>query len=314
MEVMLAWGLDCVRHVQSWASPPLTMLMQAITHFGSPAVYLLMLPLLYWCIDEKKCLQMGVVVLASAWINLALKFVLDQPRPFFAAYDPSVGMVAEKLGGFPSGHAQNSLVKWMIVASWGKKRWLFAPAALLCLAIGFSRIYLGVHFPTDVIGGWLLGGLILCGYFLAGPRIESLLAALGPRAAMVACAALAFAMILYRPSTELLLPSGLILGLGAGYTLNRQRIGFTASALCGRTGVAKYLTLLARFALGMAGMFALILASGKVDSIFSESENYRLVVFFRYALLAFWVSAGAPWLFRLLRLAENNPGNNQESA
>ena len=312
MEAMLAWGLDCIRLVQGWASPPLTMFMKIITRLGSAETYVILFLLFCWCIDEKKSLRLGMALLVSAWINLTLKSLFDQPRPFFEGYDPSVGMIAEKLGGFPSGHAQNSLVVWMIVASWGRKRWRFALAALFCLLVGFSRIYLGVHFPTDVIGGWLLGGIVLCGYFLGGKRIEALLATRTPRAGMVASAALAFVMILYRPSPELLLPAGMVLGLGTGYSLNLQRIGFVASAVCGRTGTMKYLTLLARFGLGMLGIFLLVIVINKTDNIFSASENYQLIVFLGYALIALWVSAGAPWVFRRIRLAGDDPGNKQE--
>ena len=314
MEATLQWGLDCIRLVQSWASPPLTMLMKIITSLGSAGAYSALFLFFCWCIDEKKSLRLGIAMLISAWINLTLKFLLDQPRPFFEGYDPSVGMIAERLGGFPSGHAQNSLVMWMIVASWGKKRWRFALAALFCLLVGFSRIYLGVHFPTDVLGGWLLGGLVLCGYFLAGSRIESLLTTAGPRAGLITCAVIAFTMILYRPSTELLLPAGVVLGLGAGYSLNRQRIGFVASAVCGRTGIAKYLTLHARFALGMFGIILLIIVTNIIDNIFSTSGNYPLIVFLRCVLLALWISAGAPWLFRRIRLAGDEPDNKQEGA
>ena len=302
MEAALQWGLDCIRLIQSQANPLLTVCMRIITGLGSAAAYLVLLPFLYWCVDEKKCLRLSTAVLISMWINLALKFLLDQPRPFFAGYDPSLGMVAERLGGFPSGHAQNTLVMWAIIASWGKKNRYYAAAAILCLLVGFSRIYLGVHFPTDVFGGWLLGGMILCGYFLAGGRIEALLATGGPRAGMLASAALAFAMILYRPSSELLLPAGMILGLGAGYVLNRRNIGFAAAGLSGRTGTAKYLTLAVRFALGMTAMILLYTVTGKLTAHGDIAGNYRLFVFLRFALLALWVSAGAPWLFRVLRL------------
>jgi len=318
MEAVLQWGLDFIRFVQSYANPPLTMFFRIITELGSPAVYLILLPLVYWCIDEKKGLHLGVTILISAWVNIMLKFVLDQPRPFFPGYDPDLGMIAEKMGGFPSGHAQNSLVLWIIIASWGKKKCFFGLAGFFCLLIGFSRVYLGVHFPTDIFGGWLLGGIILCIYFLAGRRIEALLAVGGPRAGMLASAALAFIMILYRPLTEMLIPGGLILGLGTGYFLCKSRIGFSACVnqkiesiesesnesadIHDRSKRNCYLILLARFVIGMAVLVLLFIASGKAIAIFNDSGNYQLIVFLRYALIAFWVSAGAPWIFRFLRI------------
>ena len=314
MEAILQWGLDCVRLIQAGASPPLTLFMRIITSLGSTPVYLVMLPLVYWCIDEKKGLRLGMAVLISVWLNITLKILLDQPRPFFEGYDPSVGMFPEKLGGFPSGHAQNSLVMWIIIASWGKKKRLFGIAALFCLLIGFSRVYLGVHFPTDVFGGWLIGALILCGYFVFGRRLETMLEAGGFRAGMIAGSVLAFIMILCRPSDELLLPAALVLGLSTGYCLNRRYVGFTASSCSGKDGPAKYLVLCARFVLGIAGMVLLFMASEKLLAAITSSDNYRLFLFLRFAVLALWIPAGAPWLFRFLHLAENDIHNVQDHA
>jgi hypothetical protein len=271
--------------------------MRAISALGSSAAFIALLPLIYWCVDEKKCLRIGTVVLFSVWLNLVLKYALDQPRPFFAAYDPSVGMATETTGGFPSGHAQSSLVFLIITASWLKKKLFYGVAAFLCLLVGFSRIYLGVHFPTDVLGGWLIGGLLLCIYFLLGNRIETLITAGNTRAGLITAAALSFGMILYRPAAEILIPAGMILGLAAGHCLNRLYIGFTA-------GSARYLILGGRFILGMVGFALLFYVTGILNNIFNNSENYNLFVFLRYALLALWISAGAPWLFRFTRLAD----------
>jgi hypothetical protein len=284
--------------------------MKLITEFGSVALYIILLPLIYWCIDEKKCLRLGVMVLVSVWLNITLKLALDQPRPFFESYDPSVGIIGERMGGFPSGHAQNSLVMWGIIASWGKQKRLYGIAAFFCLLIGFSRMYLGVHFPTDILGGWIIGGILLAVYFCTEKRIEALLAAHGPRAGLIACAALAFVMILYRPSIELLIPGAALLGLGTGYCLCRQYIGFSASALSGRTGglagIFKYLALAVRFLLGMTVVFLLFVLTEKIVVKFHGSGNYPLFMFLRFALLALWISAGAPWLFRFLRLADKS--------
>jgi membrane-associated phospholipid phosphatase len=305
MESILQWGLDCIRLIQSSANPPLTLLMKIITNLGSTVVYIIILPFIYWCVDEKKSLRLGTVVLVSVWLNLFLKFMLDQPRPFFVNYDPSLGMISETLGGFPSGHAQNSLVLWVIIASWVNKKWLWGVAACFCLLVGFSRVYLGVHFPTDVFGGWLIGGILLGVYFLIGKQIETLLAEQSPRMGLLACAALAFIMILYRPSAVLLMPGAMLLGLGTGYYLCKHKIGFSADALCGRVGIAKYLVLLVRFLLGITVLFLWYIVTEKLMVKFEDSGNFNLFVFLRFGVIALWISAGAPWLFRSIKLTDS---------
>jgi len=305
MEAILQWGLDFIRAVQSIASPPLTLVMRFITFFGGESVYMALLPLLYWCIDEKKGVRLGVVVLISAWVNIMLKLVLNQPRPFFEGYDPSLGMITEKMGGLPSGHAQTTLVMLIVIASWIKKKWAYICAPLLCLVIGFSRIYLGVHFPTDVLAGWILGGIILCGYFLLGGRIETLLDKGGFRAGIIASAVVSFLMIVYLPGSELLMPAGILLGMGAGYCLNRRYVDFSAGQTQGRTGTAKYLVLSVRFLLGITGFILIYVALGRIFP--KEGANHNLFGFIRYALVGLWVSVAAPWVFVKLRLGGTEP-------
>jgi membrane-associated phospholipid phosphatase len=301
MEPVLQWGLEFIRAVQTVSNPALTFVMRIITAMGSWAVFLLFLSFLYWCVDEKKGLHLFLMFIISLWINMSLKFFLDQPRPFFEGYDPSVGIIYERMGGLPSGHAQNTLVIFFILASWIKKNWVYACAAVLCILIGFSRIYLGVHFPTDVIVGWITGGIVLCGYFLLNARIEMLIKNGGFHAGVITSAALSFIMILYLPSKELLMPGGAVLGLGAGYCFNKKYIGFSSSVPFGKTGIKKYLVLFARLLLGIAG-FALIFFAGS-KLIPQDSTNYKLYGFILAALGGFWISVVSPWLFVKLGLA-----------
>jgi len=312
MEAVLEWGLGAIRFVQGGSNPALDLLMRAVSLLGSSIAYVVLIAFIYWCIDEKKSLRLGTALLVSVWLNVVLKSLLDQPRPFFEGFDPSLGMVPAILGGFPSGHAQNSLVAWFIIASWSGSKWSFAPAAVLCLLTAFSRVYLGVHFPTDILGGWLVGGALLCVYFLAGKRIEAFLVAHAPRAGLIAAAALSFVMILHRPAVEVLVPAGTMLGLGTGFYLCRRYVGFTAMVPLGRVGMARHLTLLVRLAIGMAGTVLLFVLSGNLLANLGGTDNYHLFVFARFALLALWISAGAPWFFRITRLSESNVIHYQE--
>jgi membrane-associated phospholipid phosphatase len=290
--------------VQSAANPPLTAFMKGVTGLGAAPAYMALLPLCYWCYDEKKGLRLGLAVIFSAWINLSLKFLLGQPRPFWPEYDPGVGMIREGLNGLPSGHAQISLTLWTIAASWGGKKRFYAAAFFISLLVGFSRLYLGVHFPTDLIAGWVLGAAVCGGYFLLGPRIAAALSKGGFRAQMIAGAAAAFVMILYRPGEALLMPGAVVLGMSVGYGLNLRYVRFSAAAVFGRRGAAKYLTLLGRFLVGAAGMAAVFLVFDLISPRSPASSVYNLFFFLRYVFLLLWVFTAAPWVFRRVRLAE----------
>ena len=60
-------------------------------------------------------------------------------------------------GGLPSGHAQNGLVVWGGLAAWARRPWVWTLAVLIIVLLGLSRVYLGVHYPSDVAAGAALG-------------------------------------------------------------------------------------------------------------------------------------------------------------
>jgi membrane-associated phospholipid phosphatase len=302
--------------VQGGASPALTAFMKAVTNFGSALAYMILLPLIYWCIDEKKGFRLGLAVMASTWINLSVKFLCKQPRPFWPGWDPSVGMIRESLYGFPSGHAQMSLTVWSIVASWFKKWQIRAAAVLVILLVGFSRVYLGVHFPTDLVGGWILGALVLAVYFLCAEKFAAFLLKGGMRLQCIVSAAAAFVMILYNPRAavempgavqSLVMPGGVILGMGFGYSIAINKLKFNAAAVFGRKGAAAFFTQAARFLLGIAGVALVFIVCSLLRRLLGIEEGagiYRLAVFLQFACLELWIYAGAPWCFQRIRLAE----------
>jgi membrane-associated phospholipid phosphatase len=311
------WGIELIRGIQGIQSPAFTAFIKAFTVLGTELLYIPALLLLFWCVDEKKGARLGFIVILSAFANGFFKELFKQPRPF--ALDPSLGLAFEPSYGIPSGHAQLSLCFVLPLAIWaGRSRFagsgvgktaIRLGAALFILCIAFTRLYLGVHFPTDILAGWLLGAVILGLWFLLEPRATPLLEAGGLRSRMIVVAAVAIGMNALHPAGRSL--GGLFLGFGAGCALTSVRFPFSAAS--GSVPVR-----LLRYALGLAGgalkNMAIWRAFPGEDSLFSalpywgaSSPYYELGRFLRYGLLGFWVSALAPRLFLRLGLAEKAP-------
>jgi undecaprenyl-diphosphatase len=115
---------------------------------------------------------LGLLLLAADYLGHLLvhwqKLDLGLARP-----DQTLWLVHVNSSSFPSGHAAQSMFVYLTIAllltkAAGKYRWLVAPATLLAVLVGLSRVVLGVHWPTDVIAGWSFGAAwaVLC-YFLA---------------------------------------------------------------------------------------------------------------------------------------------------
>jgi len=147
------------------------LIMYIITWLGEILVYIGMLLLLYYLWDKKKTYRIMSLLITSTVVNVSTKaiFRLERP-PEYQHYEP----INEKSSGLPSGHAQNSTTFWGMLGIFLKKV-MIVFSILLPLLIGFSRIYLGVHWFTDVIMGYGIGLIILALYIFIGEYIENFL-------------------------------------------------------------------------------------------------------------------------------------------
>jgi membrane-associated phospholipid phosphatase len=292
MNPIFQWGLDLIHAVQGFRSPVLDTFFTYVTALGNEDFYFLLLPLLLWCIDVAVGARLAAVFLLSAYINVGLKDLFGLPRPF--AFDPSVGLYDVEGYGLPSGHAQLSVVVWGAIAHALKKASLWILAGLLAALIGFSRIYLGVHFPTDVLAGWLIGALLLAAYVVLQPRLETWLEERGLGAQLTAAVVLSLAMLVLHTTEDATSLAGVLLGAGLGLALLRRYLAYHAGGLVWKRGV--------RLLLGLAVLLGLRFGLKALSPEGPESLQLALR-FARYAILGLWISLGAPWLFNKLKLA-----------
>jgi membrane-associated phospholipid phosphatase len=301
MDAISQWGLDFIIMIQQIDTPLLDSFFRVITSLGEELFYLLLFSFLIWCVDFYLGIRVGIIFLLSLYVNSGVKEIFQQPRPFDIL--PEIQKAHAYGYGFPSGHAQSSMAVWgsIAITYWKKQAWIRYLSVLLILLIGFSRIYLGVHFPTDVLGGWLLGGLILgLSYFIF---LKVKLNYIQKNIIFKIIGITLFSVILLKIQSSPDIISGVAALTGVGYGL------LLFSSSIGRIRPGNWLQRLSSFFLGLLGIGILYLGLKLI--LPSEGQAfYQLCRFFRYLLLGMWISFGAPWLFIRLGLADQMKGKS----
>ena len=293
METLLNWGIEVVLWFQQF-SPGFDLPFQALTFLGDETFYLMFMPLVYWSIDRRTGAALFILLLFSAYLNAMAKVMVDQPRPF--NYDARVKPLGHAGGGgMPSGHTQNSVVIWGYLARQHRKTSGWVIAGFFMIGIPLSRIYLGVHFPTDLVGGYLLGALILILFIRFAPRLENWLAEKGFVRQLLLALVLPMLLIFLNPTgnTYVLSMIAALFGVSAGFVLERRYVRFSSDGLV-RKRIIRYL-------LGIVILIGLWVG---LRLAFASLEPAGFFRFVRYSLVGLWGGLGAPWLFVRWKLAE----------
>jgi membrane-associated phospholipid phosphatase len=291
MQPILEWGIEAVLWFQQF-SPMLDAPFASLTFLGDEEFFLLLLPFVYWCVDRHSGARLIVLFLCSTYLNAMAKELVDQPRPF--EYDSRVKMIREAYGGgLPSGHTQGAVVVWGYMSTLFKRRWLWTLAAVLMVLIPISRVYLGVHFPHDLLGGYLLGGAVLALYIWLAPVGERWLDARGFAWQVGLSVVVALAMALSFSGEDSVTAGATVAGMGIGFAIERRWIRFTVGNRWWKRAVAFLLGVIV-----IAGLW------GGLRLAFADLEPALVYRFVRYGLTGLWGAAGAPAAFVQLGLAD----------
>jgi membrane-associated phospholipid phosphatase len=302
LESLVPWGIEVIVWVQSLSNPFLDTIFGAITFLGNLEFYLLALPILYWCVHKETGVALSYLSLLSGWLNDLVKYLFKIPRP--GAFDARVRVLVEQTDpSFPSGHAQNGVAVWGYLA-YRFRNWIFTVIAVVIMfALGLSRIVLGVHFPQDVIGGWLIGLVLLVVYVWAEPPVERWLRRQTVVTHVILAVGVPVLLIFLHPADVAgrypaagsITPMSALAGLGLGFIMERQTVRFQVAGAWWRRGL-RFLVGLVIVALFYVGP-SLILPD---DMAYALETTVRFV---RYALLGWAVAFLCPWLFVRLGLA-----------
>jgi membrane-associated phospholipid phosphatase len=151
----------------------LDQFMMFLDYFDKPAFYYFVYIVTLFAYDRKCGLRLFFLGLLSTFVLENAKVFFAQPRPY--NMEPGIQLLQGYSYGFPSGAAQGLVVIFGFLALTVRKTWFTWASVLFVLLISFSRVYLALHFPSDVVGGWLIGGLLLFVYRWSLPHIEKFL-------------------------------------------------------------------------------------------------------------------------------------------
>jgi len=324
-QIGIQWIL-ALQSIGSWATGP----MQFFTFLGNENFFIFVAPAFFWCIDAGLGIRLGLLIITSSNLNQAFKLAFTGPRPFWIDARVQV-LAAETTFGLPSGHAQNAVALWGYLATRVRNGWFWLLSLFLIFMIGLSRIYNGVHFPSDVLVGWLLGALLLLAYIVFEKPVQDWLKNRNPGQQILAALAGSLGLLLINflillslanwtippewlaiaAQTAPHLPpnpldmsgvvstAGIFFGLASGWIWLRGRGGFDASG--------PLLQRVARFLIGLVGVAILWQGLGMVLPR-GEALVPFVLRYLRYALVGIWVTGLAPYLFVRLRLAEPHHG------
>ena len=319
MEPLQQFGISLIQALQT-LSPSLDGLMKFFTFLGRIEFYLLIIPFVYWTIDKRLGMRTLLVLIFIDTAGMAFKLLFHQPRPYWIG---GIKPLAEESSyGIPSTHASDSLAVGGYLAYRVKRTWFWIVTVVVLFFIGLSRLFLGAHFPHDVLFGWLIGAIVLWGFMRSADRVATWAKSKTLSTQIAVGFVISIAIILigflirllisgisdpaswsnYASEARTISPfftlSGALFGSVAGYAMMRQHARFQASGKLG-TRVLRYLV-------GIIGVVLIYFGLDVVFGLLTTDETalgYALR-YIRYAAATCWMTWAAPFVFLKIKLAE----------
>jgi membrane-associated phospholipid phosphatase len=162
------YDMQFLRVLEGLRTPFFDAFFGAVTYLGHELLYMIAGIIVFWCISKKWGYYLLCVGGISTLISQFAKIACRIPRPWVK--DPSFTIVENARAAatgysFPSGHAAGIVGTAGVWARITEKKWLRWVCIALIVLVCFSRLYLGVHFPTDVLSAVVIGALLVFGLY-----------------------------------------------------------------------------------------------------------------------------------------------------
>ncbi len=295
---------------QSLFADILTPVMSFFTMFGEQMILIVVMGFLFWAYDKEYGKFVGVNILVGTVLNPMIKNVFNRRRPYFdiegveclkpVEADADLYDIDAQGFSFPSGHSTSAVTVYGSFPAYeknGKKmrdnKILMAVAIVMPLLVGISRVYLGCHYPTDVLVGWLSGALVVfvVSYLQKKIKRQWIL--------YIALMVLGFPGLFYCQSSDYFTCYGLLIGALSGFLFEARFVKFENTK-----SIPKMILRVAGGGLSYLVLNVLMKLPFDKDFLDGGSFAAHMVRFGRYMIIGFVLIGIYPMAFKLFGKTE----------
>lgn len=286
-EGYIAYGNETVAWVQSFRSDILDGVFKSISYAADAELLIIIAACMYWIIDKRVGFSLMLLFLFGSYLNLALKGLLEIPRPS----GPDIKHLSSFTGySLPSAHAQNATTFGLITAQTFQNPLFWILATILVISIGLSRVYMGAHYPIDVILGILAGGTLVSTYSYVFRLLEARITKLPFSKQALLVITTMTPCILFAPTPRAAVAMMMLMSFSIGWIFENRYLHIAPV----HTFRIKSLQAL----IGTTGLGIIVLLGSLIE--FVPAHDLLIAT-----ALGCWITLGAPSLFLISGLAQH---------
>ncbi len=280
---------DFMTALAEWRPDWLYSFFNIFTILGDDIGIMFIALIIFWCIDKKLGFSAMMVLLAAAIYMHILKSFFFEPRPL-------EGQQRYDSLSFPSGHTLTTYAVWGYLAVRAKNKYLWIAAVVIAILMGVSRVIIGVHFPGDILGGYIFGtiflaALLFCTYHFSSRKknsgtdffLRNLIVI------VIIFTVIALLVLNFYPSDDATMVTGILAGLIIGRVLEERLVRFKTDG----SAINQIIKLI----IGATLLF--LLAKG-ISFDFLELPHWNII---RFLIAGLWATFLAPYIFVLFKLS-----------